>query len=360
MIVFVGRRKMIDIYLAGWGEPLAGRICRLSYSEVLQARRLPVCTYIFADTDLLAPDEAAWVAMVSTALQAAGCLVLNHPLRSLRRYELLRVLRERGVNTFDAYRATEARWPRRYPVFLRELDEHGGLLTPLLFSREELEAALAEQVKRGLSRDATLIVEFCETGDAQGIYRKYSAFVVGTRVVPAHIAFSKGWVTKGATELFDEDVLLEERRYVFDNPHEAALRDIFTLANISYGRIDYGLLDGALQVWEINTNPWVLYRRVDHPARLPAISHCATHLHEAFHAIDARDEPSRSIPNPARRSWVRANMRKAIGAGLTALGAGRYASGVIAGIAAGEAAWRRAPSRFGRPETPPGPEEAHR
>jgi hypothetical protein len=308
---------------------------------------------------MLAPDEAAWAAMVGTRLRAAGALALNHPLRSLRRYELLRVMRERGVNGFDAYRATEGRWPRCYPVFLRELDEHGGILTPLLFSREELEAALAEQVERGLSRDATLIVEFCETGDAQGVYRKYSAFVVGTRVVPGHIAFSKRWVTKG-TERFDEDHLREEREYVLGNPHERALREIFTLANISYGRIDYGLLDGALQVWEINTNPYLMSSVIDHPARLVTMERCATQLNDAFRAIDAPDEPSRSIPNPARRSWVRANMRRAISAGLTVLGAGHHASGVIAGIAQGEAALRRALSGTGQPGSTAGSDQAQR
>jgi hypothetical protein len=359
VIVFVGGREGIDVYLESWGQPLAGRFRMFSYPELLQIRRLPICTYIFGATDLLAPDEAAWAAMVWTGLRAAGGLVLNHPLRSLRRYELLRLMRERGVNAFDAYRATEARWPRRYPVFLRELDEHGGILTPLLFSREELEGALAEQVERGLNRDATLIVEFCETGDARGVYRKYSAFVVGTRVVSGHIAFSKNWVTKGM-QLFDEDHLLEERQYVLSNPHEAALREIFTLANINYGRIDYSLLDGALQVWEINTNPYIMASVIDHPARVPAMECCATQLHDAFRVIDAANEPVRAIPNPARRGWVRASTRRAIGAGLTALGAGRHAPGIITRIAQTEAAWRRVLSAAKRPGSAAGSDPAQR
>ena len=42
------------------------------------------------------------------------------------------------------------------------------------------------------------------------------------------------------------------------NPHEAELRAIFKLARIDYGRIDYGIKDGQIQVWEINTNPMLL------------------------------------------------------------------------------------------------------
>jgi hypothetical protein len=43
--------------------------------------------------------------------------------------------------------------------------------------------------------------------------------------------------------------------YLQAHPHEAELRKIFDLANIEYGRIDYSLLNGKIQVWEINTNP---------------------------------------------------------------------------------------------------------
>ena len=33
---------------------------------------------------------------------------------------------------------------------------------------------------------------------------------------------------------------------------------MFQIAGIDYGRIDYSMLDGEPQVWEINTNPTVL------------------------------------------------------------------------------------------------------
>jgi hypothetical protein len=49
----------------------------------------------------------------------------------------------------------------------------------------------------------------------------------------------------------------EELDYVRDNPHEAELREIFRIANIDYGRIDYALLDGRVQTWEINNNPTI-------------------------------------------------------------------------------------------------------
>jgi hypothetical protein len=39
------------------------------------------------------------------------------------------------------------------------------------------------------------------------------------------------------------------------NPHEKSLNNVFDLAGINYGRIDYSILHGKPVVWEINTNP---------------------------------------------------------------------------------------------------------
>jgi hypothetical protein len=49
----------------------------------------------------------------------------------------------------------------------------------------------------------------------------------------------------------------EELEYVQRNPHEEELREIFAIANIDYGRIDYSILDGKVQTWEINLNPTI-------------------------------------------------------------------------------------------------------
>ena len=61
-----------------------------------------------------------------------------------------------------------------------------------------------------------------------------------------------------AWQLLDEHLLDEERAFVAENPHNDQLQEVFELANIQYGRIDYAVVDGRLQVWEINTNPMTL------------------------------------------------------------------------------------------------------
>ena len=39
------------------------------------------------------------------------------------------------------------------------------------------------------------------------------------------------------------------------NPYGDAMRRVFELANIDYGRVDFGLVGGQPQIYEINSNP---------------------------------------------------------------------------------------------------------
>lgn len=55
--------------------------------------------------------------------------------------------------------------------------------------------------------------------------------------------------------LVTDDFIAEELDYLRTNPHEAEVRRAFELAKIEYGRIDYSLSNGKLQIWEINSNP---------------------------------------------------------------------------------------------------------
>jgi hypothetical protein len=61
-------------------------------------------------------------------------------------------------------------------------------------------------------------------------------------------------MVKWDARIFDRSRAAEEIRYLDTNPHEAWIREVFRLARIEYGRVDYGILAGKPQVWEINTN----------------------------------------------------------------------------------------------------------
>jgi hypothetical protein len=64
-------------------------------------------------------------------------------------------------------------------------------------------------------------------------------------------------MVKGGSSFVDENVAREEARFIEENPHAKEMRDIFRLARLDYGRIDYGMVDGRIQVYEINSNPTI-------------------------------------------------------------------------------------------------------
>jgi hypothetical protein len=47
-----------------------------------------------------------------------------------------------------------------------------------------------------LPAEDLLVVEFCDTSGPDGIYRKYSAFRVGSVILPRHLMFSRHWKIK--------------------------------------------------------------------------------------------------------------------------------------------------------------------
>jgi hypothetical protein len=156
---------------------------------------------------------------------------------------------------FTVYRPAEVGQVRRFPVFVRDEHLHNGNLTPLLHDAGELQRGLHGLMLRGRRLSDLLIVEFCDTSDAQGHFRKYSAFKVADAIIPRYLEVSEHWMIKTETRVSDADALAEDRAYLETNPHEGWLRDVFAVAGIDYGRIDYAMLNGRPQVWEINTNP---------------------------------------------------------------------------------------------------------
>jgi hypothetical protein len=62
-------------------------------------------------------------------------------------------------------------------------------------------------------------------------------------------------MVKGLTKTVDADLANEEFEYVRSNPHHDWLRQVFRVAHIEYGRIDYGFVGDRPQVWEINLFP---------------------------------------------------------------------------------------------------------
>lgn len=289
MIYWVSTRRHeypIRSHLASFGRWLADVVTPLSYGRLFHQRRPAGGMYILSDVERLGERAIQQASRLCDRLRECGSSVLNRPADCLRRYELLRDLHTSGTNAFGVYRVRDEPSPERFPVFLRLENDHKGSRSALLADEAALKAAVAEQCRTrfwfrdehgkrrlvrlgGRRRRGLLVTEFCDTADANGVYRKYAAFNVGGTIIARHLFFGRRWMIK-SPDLQEPSQVAEEYEYVRSNPHAAQLAELFRMAHIDYGRIDYALLDGRIQVWEINTNPMICSTYDEQwPTRLP-------------------------------------------------------------------------------------------
>jgi hypothetical protein len=255
----LGGRWMFSEYLEYWGRELAGSAIQiLRYEQLLSQKRYAPGTYVFSTRDEVAPAMGRFIDALAVELSAwPGATIYNDPRRTLRRFDLHRELWARGRSGFRSVRAAEDWSGLRFPLFVRSESAHDGALSPLLHSPGEVETWVGRALALGRSLPDLLVVEFCETADAGGWYRKYAAFCVGGRIVPRSMNYGRGWMLKFAGNDFSLAMAEEELEYVRGNPHEDELKEIFEIARTDYGRIDYSIKDGRVQPWEINLNPTI-------------------------------------------------------------------------------------------------------
>ena len=238
------------------GQEIGFPITTVRYEDLAERRTWPRGMYLFTDMERATPWQCSLAAQLwnKLAQRPDAFRLYNHPLEVRRRYELLRALYEDGTNDFNAYRLTELPGKVRYPVFLRYADQHIGPSTGLLHDQSELEAALAQLLIEGHPPERLIVVEFCDVSCGTGAFTKYSAFRLGDTVYTGHMMASREWAVKRENNA-PELVAGREVGFIASNPHEAQVRRAFDVAGLSWGRIDYGVLDGRIQVWEINDNP---------------------------------------------------------------------------------------------------------
>jgi hypothetical protein len=248
-------------YLTGWGRSFQGKIQPLFYDQIALEGKLRRGTYIFADLERLDPAYMELAGQAWSTLEAAGgSILLNNPHQVLRREPMLRALHKAGANPFAVYRVNEDLSRLRFPAFIRAHNAHDGAMSELISSADALQPALTKARSSHDSDDQLLIVEYADTRDANGVFRKFGAFRVGDRIIPRHMLVSRDWMLK-YPDIVDEITVEEESKYVKKNPHDADLKAIFDFARIDYGRIDYSVKDGQIVTWEINTNPMIVVPR---------------------------------------------------------------------------------------------------
>jgi len=284
----------------------AVRVRVISYDELLARSRPYRATYVFTDLDRLPAWRVHKAAIRYRELRAAGLRALNDPALVLGRFGLLRGLHRSGLNGFNAYRVEELADPPRWPVFLRMEGDHKDPVSGLLHNPDELKRAILESVDRGVPRSALLIIEYSAEPVRPDLYRKLSVFRVGDRLLGYTCAHDDNWLVKhGKPGIAPPELYDEEYRFVATDGFGSAMLPAFELAGIEYGRVDFGLVAGQPQVYEINTNPNVQLQPPHSPVEMRNRS-TALFAERYLEAMAAIDTGRQSVPVSLKaRSAVR-------------------------------------------------------
>jgi len=281
------------------------------FYEEMERLKLRPGLYVFTDVELM--DEAcrARAAALRRRLLAEPGLyqVWNDPERSTRRFDLLERLWIEGRNTFRAFRLAPGPTPpvpsgMRYPVFVRDEHLHRGPLTGLLKDEAEVKAALAElRAPGGQGVDTDLlVVEFLDYASADGVYRKYSYMRMGADFYPKHVLYNNHWSVKHpkAGQFDFGPWLAEEWVFLRERPHEEEIRRLFDECGIDFGRVDYTVVNGKVQVFEMNSNPTVFQTSFFKP-----ISRRPVHewFREHYARIIVKNDKERTAPLLRRLCW---------------------------------------------------------
>lgn len=293
MLYYVARelhRYTIDKFLSALRskgrEPAFLRVA--TYETLFALKRAPIANYIFTDIDRLTSFEIDAAGEIAKGLRKADPTVriVNEPNRVLGRYALLRRLYESGLNSFNVWRLDEERLPDQYPVFIRREQDAFGAESPLLRDEAELRAEIVRLQVAGKGLTGRIAVQFRESVAANGLYRKYGAFNFRGRVVPQHLIVSDQWMVKRGNTPMTSELVAEEERFVFDNPHAAHLAKVFALAGVDFGRADYCVADGRVEIFEINTNPGFPGARNPNDGRMVRRNHVIEGVLAGFSSLD--------------------------------------------------------------------------
>lgn len=263
MICFILARSnsnTIKNYLAYRGKPMAGFIRIVYYDNLKELNNLECSTLIFSDFDRLNASQLREVSLIYGQIKAKYPRInlINNPQKVKLRYDLLRSLYLRGINNYNIYRLNEPMADVRFPVFLREENNHTGALSDLIYDEKSLRENILALNLQGYPSKNLLVAEYTNVSNPDGIFKKYSALKVSDRIFPRQLDYDTHWMVKTNVRFntYPEQEYLEEfTSFMRDNPHQGWLEEIFNHAGIEYGRIDYGFFKGRPIVWEINLNP---------------------------------------------------------------------------------------------------------
>jgi len=151
-----------------------------------------------------------------------------------------------------------------YPIFLRYDAGHDSLgqnYQGPFFSADELK-------KSGLNEgawektehlDGVIAVQWIDTRDADGLYRKYRAFVFGGHVLKGPLLVSNDWFVHRNNQIENDSTDKENRIFMQSDVTEKeklTFRRINEALQLDFSAIDYSFdQKGDLIIWEANPHP---------------------------------------------------------------------------------------------------------
>jgi cytochrome c-type biogenesis protein CcmH/NrfG len=143
-----------------------------------------------------------------------------------------------------------------FPLLIRSPGFHTGEHFELVARADDLSGARAAR-----PGDEIYVMQFVDTRDRDGMFRKYRAMFVDGRLYPLHLALARQWkVHYYSAEMADnadhralDRAFLEDMPAVLGAPALAALERIAATLELDYGGIDFGIdPQGRIAVFEAN------------------------------------------------------------------------------------------------------------
>ena len=246
-------------------------VIKLIVQELHHISALPEFDYVFngiSDADNHG-DSVLSLHALTLFLESCSKPILNHPDRVLQttrannaqrfaslpgvRSARIVTVQKSGDATSLAFLISRC---LAFPLLVRTPGYHTGQHFFRVTSMDELEAAID-----ALPGEELLAMEYIDTSDCHGIFRKYRVMAVGGRLYPAHLAISDTWKVHymhsltTTTNAFreEEQRFLEDPETAIGAPALRALEEISATMALDYAGIDFALdADGKVVCFEAN------------------------------------------------------------------------------------------------------------